>query len=164
SPVVLLDRCGVLDRAALLIHCIRVDADDIRLVAERGCGVAHCPGSNAMLGHGVAPLLEFVAAGVLVGLGTDSMASNEPMDRRGGRREGGPQGRPRPERGLEFRDSRGDPAMASGKGPTARIWRDGTIVDWADATIHVMSHAVHYGSSVFEGIRAYEGPAGGAVF
>jgi branched-chain amino acid aminotransferase len=45
-----------------------------------------------------------------------------------------------------------------------RIWRDGKFVDWEDATIHVMSHVVHYGSSVFEGIRCYETPAGPAVF
>lgn len=51
---------------------------------------------------------------------------------------------------------------ASGK--TRKIWRDGELVDWGDATLHVMSHVVHYGSSVFEGIRCYEGPNGGAVF
>jgi len=45
-----------------------------------------------------------------------------------------------------------------------RIWRDGKFVDWEDATIHVMSHVVHYGSSVFEGIRCYETPGGPAVF
>jgi len=45
-----------------------------------------------------------------------------------------------------------------------RIWRDGKFVDWEDATIHVMSHVVHYGSSVFEGIRCYETPKGPAVF
>jgi branched-chain amino acid aminotransferase len=44
------------------------------------------------------------------------------------------------------------------------IWRDGAFVRWQDATIHVMSHVVHYGSSVFEGIRCYDGPAGPAVF
>jgi branched-chain amino acid aminotransferase len=49
-------------------------------------------------------------------------------------------------------------------GRTARIWRDGTLVNWEDATIHVISHVAHYGSSVFEGIRCYETPAGGAVF
>lgn len=54
--------------------------------------------------------------------------------------------------------------MAQQKGPTAKIWRDGALVEWVDATLHVMSHVVHYGSSVFEGIRAYEGPHGGAVF
>ena len=36
---------------------------------------------------------------------------------------------------------------------TQKIWRDGHFVDWPDATIHVLSHVVHYGSSVFEGIR-----------
>jgi branched-chain amino acid aminotransferase len=41
--------------------------------------------------------------------------------------------------------------------PDARlIWRDGQLVRWQDATLHVMSHVVHYGSSVFEGIRCYE--------
>ena len=49
-------------------------------------------------------------------------------------------------------------------GRTNRIWRDGQLVNWDDATIHVMSHVVHYGSSVFEGVRCYETPAGGAIF
>jgi branched-chain amino acid aminotransferase len=47
---------------------------------------------------------------------------------------------------------------------THKIWRDGTFVDWQDATIHVMSHVVHYGSSVFEGIRCYSTPDGPAIF
>ena len=54
--------------------------------------------------------------------------------------------------------------MAQAVGPTAKIWRDGELVDWADAHIHVMSHVVHYGSAVFEGMRSYETPTGGAVF
>src|SRR3954462_15825489 len=49
-------------------------------------------------------------------------------------------------------------------GRTTKIWRDGALVDWNDATIHVMSHVVHYGSSVFEGMRCYETPNGGAMF
>lgn len=49
-------------------------------------------------------------------------------------------------------------------GRTAKIWRDGQLVNWEDATIHVMSHVVHYGSGVFEGVRCYEGPGGGAIF
>jgi branched-chain amino acid aminotransferase len=44
------------------------------------------------------------------------------------------------------------------------IWQNGTIKPWADATTHVMSHALHYGSSVFEGIRCYETPNGPAIF
>ena len=49
-------------------------------------------------------------------------------------------------------------------GATQKIWRDGALVDFQDANIHVMSHVVHYGSSVFEGIRCYATPSGGAVF
>lgn len=49
-------------------------------------------------------------------------------------------------------------------GRTAKIWRDGALVNWEDATIHVISHVAHYGSSVFEGIRCYETPGGAAVF
>ena len=44
------------------------------------------------------------------------------------------------------------------------IWQNGAIKPWADATAHVMSHALHYGSSVFEGIRAYDTPDGPAIF
>jgi branched-chain amino acid aminotransferase len=45
-----------------------------------------------------------------------------------------------------------------------KIWMDGELVDWRDAKIHVLSHAVHYGSGVFEGIRAYETARGAAVW
>jgi branched-chain amino acid aminotransferase len=45
-----------------------------------------------------------------------------------------------------------------------KIWMDGELVDWADAKIHVLTHTLHYGSGVFEGIRAYETPRGSAVF
>ncbi|TKS52781.1 branched-chain amino acid transaminase [Luteimonas yindakuii] len=44
------------------------------------------------------------------------------------------------------------------------IWHNGTIKPWAEATTHVMAHALHYGSSVFEGIRAYRTPDGPAIF
>ena len=47
---------------------------------------------------------------------------------------------------------------------TEKIWMNGELVDWADAKIHVGSHGLHYGSGVFEGIRAYETPKGTAVF
>ncbi|MGA7907084.1 MAG: branched-chain amino acid transaminase [Candidatus Sulfotelmatobacter sp.] len=47
---------------------------------------------------------------------------------------------------------------------TDKIWHNGKLINWDDATIHVMSHVVHYGSSVFEGIRCYALPAGGAIF
>ena len=47
---------------------------------------------------------------------------------------------------------------------TAKIWMNGELVDWADATVHVGVHGLHYGTGVFEGIRAYETPSGTAVF
>jgi branched-chain amino acid aminotransferase len=47
---------------------------------------------------------------------------------------------------------------------TAKIWMNGELVDWADATVHVGTHGLHYGTGVFEGIRAYETERGAAVF
>ena len=44
------------------------------------------------------------------------------------------------------------------------IWRNGEIIPWADAQVHVLSHALHYGTSMFEGIRVYATPDGPAVF
>jgi len=48
--------------------------------------------------------------------------------------------------------------------PTEKIWMDGELVDWADAKVHVLTHTMHYGSGVFEGIRAYGTANGVAVF
>jgi branched-chain amino acid aminotransferase len=48
--------------------------------------------------------------------------------------------------------------------PTEKIWMNGELVDWDDARIHVLTHTLHYGMGVFEGIRAYETPDGPAVF
>jgi branched-chain amino acid aminotransferase len=47
---------------------------------------------------------------------------------------------------------------------TGKIWMNGRLVDWKDATVHVATHALHYGSGVFEGIRAYDSPRGTNVF
>jgi len=45
-----------------------------------------------------------------------------------------------------------------------KIWMDGELVDWKEAKVHLLCHSLHYGSGVFEGIRAYETPRGAAVF
>ena len=48
--------------------------------------------------------------------------------------------------------------------PAAYIWRDGRLIPWEQATVHFLAHALHYGTGVFEGIRAYDTPEGTAVF
>ena len=48
--------------------------------------------------------------------------------------------------------------------PTDKIWHNGQLIPWENATLHVMSHVVHYGSAVFEGIRCYSQPHGAAIF
>src|SRR5690242_16536009 len=48
--------------------------------------------------------------------------------------------------------------------PTEWIWKNGEFVAWEDATVHVTAHALHYGSSVFEGVRAYATPQGPGIF
>lgn len=80
SCLALLDTTGVLAARPLLIHCVRVGDVDVTAIAAAGCAVAHCPVSNAKLGHGVAPVLRLLDEGVRIGLGSDSMASNNQMD------------------------------------------------------------------------------------
>src|SRR6185295_2559350 len=80
STVELLDRLGVLAARPLLIHCVLLDYDDAVRLVDNGCAVAHCPVANARLGHGAAPLAELREAGVRVGLGTDSVGSNNRLD------------------------------------------------------------------------------------
>lgn len=80
STIELLDRVGMLRARPLLIHCVRASRDDIARIAAHGCAVAHCPASNAKLGHGIADLEGMLHAKVDVGLGSDSVASNNRMD------------------------------------------------------------------------------------
>lgn len=58
-------------------HSVHVSQEEIQLYAREGCGVAHCPSSNMRLASGIAPLMEFLKAGVKTGLGVDGSASND---------------------------------------------------------------------------------------
>jgi len=79
SPIALLEQLGVLGRSTLAIHCVHADDADIDALASSDTAVAHCPISNAKLGHGIAPIHAMRRAGLRVALGSDSMASNNRM-------------------------------------------------------------------------------------
>ena len=66
---------GLLDERMVAAHCVKVDDEEIDLLARHGVAVAHCPRSNALLGCGVAPLERLRAAGLRVGVGTDGISS-----------------------------------------------------------------------------------------
>ena len=71
---------GLLEPRVVAAHCVKVDEEEIALLAEQDVAVAHCPRSNALLGCGVAPLRALLDAGLRVGLGTDSPASTPSLD------------------------------------------------------------------------------------
>src|SRR5205085_1329144 len=75
-----LSRHDILRARPLLAHCIRVDEADIETIKDADARIAHCPKSNAKLGHGRAPFARFIEKEIKVGFGSDSVASNNTCD------------------------------------------------------------------------------------
>ncbi|HVM43466.1 MAG TPA: amidohydrolase family protein [Gemmatimonadales bacterium] len=80
TTVAWLEEAGFLAGGPLLIHCVTAGADDFERAARHGATVAHCPWSNAVLGHGRADWGAMRRAGLKVGLGTDSVAAGGRLD------------------------------------------------------------------------------------
>ncbi len=79
-PLARLHNLGLLSPSLIAAHMVHLTADEMALCAERGVQVAHCPVSNLKLGSGIAPLAQWIAAGMNAGLGTDGAASNNRLD------------------------------------------------------------------------------------
>jgi 5-methylthioadenosine/S-adenosylhomocysteine deaminase len=80
STIQYLARHGIMETQPLLAHCITIDEEDMEMISRARAAVAHCPKSNAKLGHGRAPFEKLIGGGLKVGLGSDSVASNNNCD------------------------------------------------------------------------------------
>ena len=76
TPTRVLDSLGVFNGRTVAAHCVWVDDADMRILKQRGVGVAHCPSSNMKLASGVAPVVKMLALGIPVGLGPDGPAGS----------------------------------------------------------------------------------------
>ena len=76
TPIRYLDTLGVLGARMIGVHCVWLDDDEVRLMGERGAGLAYCPSSNMILGDGITRITELMSAGVRIGLGTDGGCTN----------------------------------------------------------------------------------------
>lgn len=74
------EKTGIFGARPLLAHLVQASPGDIDLLRSHDIAVAHCPKSNAKFAHGIAPLAALLSAGIPVGLGTDSAASNNRLD------------------------------------------------------------------------------------
>ena len=79
-PLERLHRLGLLSPGLIGAHAIHLNADEIALLAQYGCSIAHCPSSNLKLASGIAPITALSDLGVNIGLGTDGAASNNRLD------------------------------------------------------------------------------------
>src|SRR5215831_14536545 len=76
TPIRYLDKLGVLGPRTIGVHCVWLDDDEIKLMAERGAGLAYCPSSNMILGDGITRITEMKDKGIVIGLGTDGGCTN----------------------------------------------------------------------------------------
>jgi cytosine/adenosine deaminase-related metal-dependent hydrolase len=76
-PVAYMQEVNWVGQDVWFAHAVYVNKDEVKTFAIHGCGVAHCPTSNMRLASGIAPIKEYLAAGVKVGLGVDGSASND---------------------------------------------------------------------------------------
>lgn len=79
-PIERLHRLGLLSPGLIGVHGIHLNADEIALLAQHGCSIAHCPSSNLKLASGIAPISALSESGVNLGLGSDGAASNNRLD------------------------------------------------------------------------------------
>lgn len=79
-PLARLEKAGLLGPGLIAVHSVHLDDHEIALFARHGCSVAHCPSSNLKLASGIAPVTKMLRAGINIGLGTDSAASNNRLD------------------------------------------------------------------------------------
>ncbi len=79
-PAAHLDSLGILDELTLCAHGIWLSKEEIGILARSGASIAHCPQSNMKLGSGTPPFTALIAAGVKIGIGTDSAASNNNLN------------------------------------------------------------------------------------
>ena len=79
TPIKFLTSLGLKSKT-ILNHCVAIEKGDIDVLKSAGFSVVHCPRSNALLGSGVSPVTSFIESGILVSLGTDSLASNTNYD------------------------------------------------------------------------------------
>lgn len=80
TSILHLEHTGIFHTAPLLAHLVQVGSDDLEILKKYNVTVAHCPKSNAKFGHGIAPVFEMLEKGFIVGIGTDSAASNNRLD------------------------------------------------------------------------------------
>ncbi|HEY8119180.1 MAG TPA: TRZ/ATZ family hydrolase [Methylophilaceae bacterium] len=79
-PMRRLANLGLLGPNLVAAHCVHLQAEEIELMAEHGCHIAHCPASNLKLASGIADVAKLLAAGINTGIGTDGAASNNRLD------------------------------------------------------------------------------------